>query len=174
MHKNGKRFWKTKETCSFFVISFFCNFFSDTLLEQIINQAQHVVLRLRTMYVIDSLAKEIKDPLIVSHWNTLTSPNQSTVKINIFSHGYETLSRTSLVVHVFEKSIKVICRDGKVMHVSYEPQELRDLILSQVTRPSYLICWWAEVILGFLEWGHHGRFSRIGEGCVFEKMAKFL
>lgn len=105
---------------------------SETLLEQIIRQAQHVVLRLRTMYVIDTLAREIKDPLIVSHWNTLNSPTQSCVKINITSHGYETLSRTSLVVHVGYKQLQTVCRDGRVMDLSYEPQELRDLILCQV------------------------------------------
>ncbi|CAG0892759.1 unnamed protein product [Darwinula stevensoni] len=107
---------------------------SETLLEQIIKQAQHIVLRLKTMYVIDTLAREIKDPLIVAHWNALNSPTQSCVKINITSHGYETLSRTSLVVHVGEKTLKTICRDGRVMNLSYEPQELRDLILCQIAQ----------------------------------------
>uniref|UniRef100_T1JGQ6 Uncharacterized protein n=1 Tax=Strigamia maritima TaxID=126957 RepID=T1JGQ6_STRMM len=107
---------------------------SETLLEQIIKQAQHVVLRLRTMYVIDTLAREIKDPLIVAHWNCLNSPTQSCVKINIVTHGYETVCRTSLIVHVREKTLKAICRDGKVMQMSYEPQELRDLILCQISQ----------------------------------------
>jgi len=106
---------------------------SQTLLEQIIQQAQHFFMRLRTEYVLDTIAKEVKDPLIVSHWNALNSPTQSCVKINIMTHGYDSVYRTSLVVHVGEKSLKCVCRDGRVMHMSYEPQELRDLIFLQVS-----------------------------------------
>jgi mediator of RNA polymerase II transcription subunit 17 len=43
----------------------------QTLLEQIIQQAQHVVLRLRTMFVLDTMAKDLKDPLITCHLGTL-------------------------------------------------------------------------------------------------------
>lgn len=105
---------------------------SQTLLEQIIQQAQHFFMRIRTEYVLDTIAKEVKDPLIVSHWNALNSPTQSCVKINIWTNGYDTVCRTSLAVHVGEKSLKCVCRDGRVMHMSYEPQELRDLIFCQV------------------------------------------
>lgn len=91
-------------------------------------------MRLRTEYVLDTIAKEVKDPLIVSHWNALNSPTQSCVKINIMTHGYDSVYRTSLVVHVGEKSLKCVCRDGRVMHMSYEPQELRDLIFLQVSQ----------------------------------------
>ena len=107
-------------------------FYSESILEQIIAQGQHVVLRLRTMFVIDSIAREIRDPLIISHWNVLNSPTLSCVKIIIMTHGYDTLQRTALVVHVGEKTLKCICRDGRVLQMSYEPQELRDLILCQV------------------------------------------
>ncbi|XP_063221348.1 mediator of RNA polymerase II transcription subunit 17 isoform X1 [Bacillus rossius redtenbacheri] len=105
---------------------------SQTLLEQIIQQAQHFFMRRRTEYVLDTMAKEVKDPLIVSHWNALNSPMQSCVKINIMTHGYDAILRTSLVVQVGEKSLKCVCRDGRVMHMSYEPQELRDLIFCQI------------------------------------------
>lgn len=105
---------------------------SQTLLEQIIQQAQHFLMRRRTEYVLDTIAKEVKDPLIISHWNTLNSPTQSSVKIVIVTHGYELLLRTCMILHVSEKSLKCICKDGKVMHMSYEPQELRDLIFCQV------------------------------------------
>ena len=106
----------------------------DSLLDQIMKQARHVVLRLRTMYVIDTLTKEIKDPLIVAHWNALNSPVQSQVKISITSCGYEALSRTSLVITVYETSLKTVCRDGRVMTLSIEPQELRDLLLCQISQ----------------------------------------
>lgn len=108
-----------------------CN--SDTMLEQIIGQSQHVVLRKRTLHMIDSLAREVQDPLIVAHWMCLNSPTKSSVKVNIVSYGYETLCRTPLVVHVGTTSLKAICRDGRVLRMSYESQELRYLILSQVS-----------------------------------------
>ncbi|XP_041988465.1 mediator of RNA polymerase II transcription subunit 17 [Aricia agestis] len=104
----------------------------QTLLEQIIQQAQHFFMRRRSEYVLDTIAKEVKDPLIVSHWNALNSPTQSCVKINIMAYGYDAVCRTSLVVHVGEKTLKCICRDGKVRHLSYELQELRDLIFCQI------------------------------------------
>ncbi|KAI8422538.1 hypothetical protein MSG28_006342 [Choristoneura fumiferana] len=104
----------------------------QSLLEQIIQQAQHFFMRRRSEYVLDTIAKEVKDPLIVSHWNALNSPTQSCVKINIMASGYDAVCRTSLVVHVGEKTLKCICRDGKVRHLSYELQELRDLIYCQI------------------------------------------
>ena len=53
----------------------------ETFLEQIIQQAQHVVLRLRTMFVLDTMATSLKDPLITFHWSTLSSPLRTSVKV---------------------------------------------------------------------------------------------
>lgn len=47
-------------------------------------------------------------------------------------HRYDMGARTPLMIHVKEKSLKAILRDGKAIHLSYEPQEIRDLILAQV------------------------------------------
>lgn len=105
---------------------------SQTLLEQIIAQAQHIFMRKRTQYVLDTLARDVKDPQIISHWNSMNSPTMSCVKINIITYGYDTVCRTTLSIHVKERSLKCITRDGRVMHMSYEPQELRDLILCQI------------------------------------------
>lgn len=107
---------------------------TQTLLEQIIAQAQHIFMRKRTQYVLDTLARDVKDPQIISHWNAMNSPTMSCVKINIMTHGYDTVYRTSLLIHVKERSLKCISRDGRVMHMSYEPQELRDLILCQINQ----------------------------------------
>jgi len=107
---------------------------SETLLEQIVRQAQHVVLRLRTIFVLDTLAREFKDPLITSHWSTLSSPTCSSVKVSIVSAGYDTIIKTQLVIHVGEKMQRVICKDGRVLNFSYEPQELRDFILCQLAQ----------------------------------------
>lgn len=106
----------------------------ETSLEQLIPQAQHVILRHRTLGMIDSLAKEITDPCIVVHWTCLNSPTKCSIKVNITSYGYESLHRTPLVVHVEADRIKAINRDGKVFHMSYETQELRYLLLSQVSQ----------------------------------------
>ena len=111
---------------------------NETILEQIIAQTQHDLLRLRTMFMIDTLASEIRDPLIVAHWLCLNSATKSSVKINIVSYGYETLCRTPLVVHISSKTLKAILRDGRVINMSYESQELRYLLLNQVYYTSYL------------------------------------
>jgi mediator of RNA polymerase II transcription subunit 17 len=104
----------------------------EGILEEMIRQAQHVVLRLRTMYVLDTLAKEIKDPLVVAHWASLNAVTHSCVRLTLLSSGYDMTARTPLVIHVKEKSLKCILKDGKAIHLSYEPQELRDIILSQI------------------------------------------
>lgn len=105
---------------------------TETILEQIIAQSQHTVLRNRTLHMIDTLAREVQDPLIIAHWMCLSSPTISSVRINIVSYGYESLSRAPMVVHVKTNSLKAILRDGRVLNLSYEAQELRHLILTQV------------------------------------------
>lgn len=107
---------------------------SPTLLEQIIAQAQHTFVRKRTQYVIDTLARDFKDPIISSTWNSLNSPTLSWVKMRINSLGYDTICRAAITIHVKETTLKAICRDGTVVHLSYEPQELRDLILRNVAQ----------------------------------------
>ena len=47
---------------------------------------------------------------------------------------FATLIRTQLVIHVGEKMLRVICKDGRVLLFSYEPQELRDFILCQISQ----------------------------------------
>ncbi|KAJ3659122.1 hypothetical protein Zmor_010828 [Zophobas morio] len=136
---------------------------SETLLEQIIKQAQHFFMRLRTEYVLDTIAKEVKDPLISSHWNTLNSPTQSCVKINISTHGYDALCRTPLVIHVGEKSLKCICRDGKVMHMSYEPQELRDLIFCHINQHQILA---VQALAKTMGWQFLANSNHLGTGAV--------
>ncbi|XP_049763475.1 mediator of RNA polymerase II transcription subunit 17 [Schistocerca nitens] len=136
---------------------------SQTLLEQIIQQAQHFFMRLRTEYVLDTIAKEVKDPLIISHWNALNSPTQSCVKINIMTHGYDAVCRTSLIVHVGEKSLKCVCRDGRVMHMSYEPQELRDLIFCQIYQHQIAA---VQSLAKRMGWQFLSNSSHLGLGAV--------
>ena len=44
------------------------------------------------------------------------------------------ITNTKLVIHVGEKQLTVICKDGRVLHFSHEPQELRDFILCQIAQ----------------------------------------
>uniref|UniRef100_A0A0A9WMF7 Mediator of RNA polymerase II transcription subunit 17 n=1 Tax=Lygus hesperus TaxID=30085 RepID=A0A0A9WMF7_LYGHE len=136
---------------------------SETLLEQIIKQAQHYLIRMRTEYVLDTIIKEVKDPLIVTHWNALNSPTLSCVKINIITHGYDTTCRTSLVIQVGEKSLKCVCRDGKVMHMSYEPQELRDLIYCQIFQHQIQA---VQSLAKCMGWHYLANSSHLGIGAV--------
>jgi len=72
---------------------------SQTLLEQILHQAQHFIIRRRCEYVLDTIAKERRDPLIITHWNSLNSPTRACVRVTILSHGYDTVS-PSLIISV--------------------------------------------------------------------------
>ncbi|XP_073971196.1 mediator complex subunit 17 [Rhodnius prolixus] len=136
---------------------------SQTLLEQIIQQSQHTLLRQRTEYVLDTIIKEVKDPLIVTHWNALNSPTLSCVKINIITHGYDTICRTSLVIQVNEKSLKCVCRDGRVMHMSYEGQELRDLIFCQIYQHQISA---VQALARCMGWQYLANSSHLGIGTV--------
>ncbi|KAK8725170.1 hypothetical protein OTU49_010734 [Cherax quadricarinatus] len=135
----------------------------QTLLEQIIRQVQHNFLRLRTMYVIDQLAAEFKDPLIVSHWNAFNSPTQSCVKINIVTQGYDSVLRTKLVIHIFERTLKCICRDGKIMTMSFEPQELRNLILCQISQHNMAAL---QALAKYTGWTLLSSEQNIGTGAI--------
>uniref|UniRef100_A0A1A9V1Z2 Uncharacterized protein n=1 Tax=Glossina austeni TaxID=7395 RepID=A0A1A9V1Z2_GLOAU len=70
-------------------------------------QAQHIFMRKRTQYVLDTLSRDVKDPQIVSHWNGVSKPTMSCVKIDIVTHGYDTIYRTSLMIYVHERCLKV-------------------------------------------------------------------
>jgi mediator of RNA polymerase II transcription subunit 17 len=54
--------------------------------------------------------------------------------VSIVTAGYDTILRTQLVIHVGEKQLRVVCKDGRVLHFSHEPQELRDFILCQIAQ----------------------------------------
>lgn len=136
---------------------------TQTLLEQIIAQAQHIFMRKRTQYVLDTLARDVKDPQIISHWNAMNSPTMSCVKINIITYGYDTVNRTSLIIHVKERSLKCVCRDGRVMHMSYEPQELRDLILCQINHHQIV---GLQLVAKCMAWQTLSNSNHLGIGSI--------
>ncbi|XP_052769544.1 mediator of RNA polymerase II transcription subunit 17-like isoform X1 [Mya arenaria] len=108
----------------------------ETLLEQIIKQARHEVLRQRTMSVIDRLAGEIPDPQIMAHWSCLNSPLQSNVKIIITSNGYEGMRVTwqSLDLEIGVDGILVTTKDRRTLKLSFQEKEVEDIIRWQVSQ----------------------------------------
>lgn len=114
---------------------------NETILEQVLAQAQHSMLRLRTMCLIDSLAIEVQDPLIIPYWNYLNSPTKTSVKIDMYSYGYEGVSgsRTSVMLHIETRTVKAILRDGRVLNLSFESQELRHLLLMLISQHHILV-----------------------------------
>ncbi|RZC35281.1 mediator of RNA polymerase II transcription subunit 17 [Asbolus verrucosus] len=92
-----------------------------------------------------------------------TDHDHSCVKINISTHGYDALCRTPLVIHVGEKSLKCICRDGKVMYMSYEPQELRDLIFCHINQHQILA---VQALAKTMGWQFLANSNHLGTGAV--------
>ena len=68
-----------------------------------------------------------------------SSPTCSSVKVSVVSAGYDTIIKTQLVIHVGEKMQRVICKDGRVLNFSYEPQELTHYLLLSIQYSLILI-----------------------------------
>ena len=56
------------------------------------------------------------------------------LQVSIITSGYDTIQRTQLVIHIYTKKLTFVCKDGRVLHFSHEPQELRDFILCQISQ----------------------------------------
>ena len=55
------------------------------------------------------------------------------------THGYDSVHRTTFLINVLEDSLRCVCRDGRVMTVSYETSELHYIILCQVRDRHHII-----------------------------------
>uniref|UniRef100_A0A6I8NY06 Mediator of RNA polymerase II transcription subunit 17 n=1 Tax=Ornithorhynchus anatinus TaxID=9258 RepID=A0A6I8NY06_ORNAN len=105
---------------------------SEGLLEKIIKQAKHIFLRSRTARTIDSLASHIEDPQIQAHWSNINDVYESSVKVLITSQGYEQICKSiQLQLNIGIDQIRVVHRDGRVIMLSHQEQELQDFLLSQ-------------------------------------------
>ena len=122
---------------------------TETILEQIISQSQHTVLRMRTMRLIDDLSGQLTDPLLLSHWTSINSPFQSSVKLTIVSFGYDHFCRSRFTIQVGSRSLKVICRDGRKFNLSYEEKELTALLWSQISQHQVLAAQGLAKIMGW-------------------------
>ncbi|XP_077197562.1 mediator of RNA polymerase II transcription subunit 17 [Paroedura picta] len=108
---------------------------SEGLLEKIIKQAKHIFLRRRTARTIDSLAGRIEDPQIQAHWSNINDVYESSVKVLITSQGYEQICKSiQLQLNIGVEQIRVVHRDGRVITLSHQEQELQDFLLSQMSQ----------------------------------------
>ncbi|XP_010593693.1 mediator of RNA polymerase II transcription subunit 17 isoform X4 [Loxodonta africana] len=108
---------------------------SEGLLEKIIKQAKHIFLRSRTAATIDSLASRIEDPQIQAHWSNINDVSESSVKVLITSQGYEQICKSiQLQLNIGVEQIRVVHRDGRVITLSHQEQELQDFLLSQMSQ----------------------------------------
>ncbi|KAJ8410879.1 hypothetical protein AAFF_G00188360 [Aldrovandia affinis] len=107
----------------------------EGLLEKIIKQAKHIFLRSRTARTIDSLASRIEDPQIQAHWSNINDVYESSVKVLITSQGYEQICKSiQLQLNIGVEQIRVVHRDGRVITLSHQEQELQDFLLSQMSQ----------------------------------------
>lgn len=108
---------------------------SEGLLEKIIKQAKHIFLRSRTARTIDGLASRIEDPQIQAHWSNINDVYESSVKVLITSQGYEQICKSiQLQLNIGVEQIRVVHRDGRVVTLSHQEQELQDFLLSQMSQ----------------------------------------
>uniref|UniRef100_A0ABI7XF77 Cofactor required for Sp1 transcriptional activation subunit 6 n=2 Tax=Felinae TaxID=338152 RepID=A0ABI7XF77_FELCA len=108
---------------------------SEGLLEKIIKQAKHIFLRSRAAATIDSLASRIEDPQIQAHWSNINDVYESSVKVLITSQGYEQICKSiQLQLNIGVEQIRVVHRDGRVITLSHQEQELQDFLLSQMSQ----------------------------------------
>ncbi|XP_033988697.1 mediator of RNA polymerase II transcription subunit 17 isoform X2 [Trematomus bernacchii] len=108
---------------------------NEGLLEKIIKQAKHIFLRSRTARTIDSLASRIEDPQIQAHWSNINDVYESSVKVLITSQGYEQICKSiQLQLNIGVEQIRVVHRDGRVVTLSHQEQELQDFLLSQMSQ----------------------------------------
>uniref|UniRef100_A0ABK0M0M8 Mediator of RNA polymerase II transcription subunit 17 n=1 Tax=Rattus norvegicus TaxID=10116 RepID=A0ABK0M0M8_RAT len=108
---------------------------TEGLLEKIIKQAKHIFLRSRTAATIDSLASRIEDPQIQAHWSNINDVYESSVKVLITSQGYEQICKSiQLQLNIGVEQVRVVHRDGRVITLSHQEQELQDFLLSQMSQ----------------------------------------
>ncbi|XP_026635356.1 mediator of RNA polymerase II transcription subunit 17 [Microtus ochrogaster] len=92
-------------------------------------------IRRRTAATIDSLASRIEDPQIQAHWSNISDVYESSVKVLITSQGYEQICKSiQLQLNIGVEQVRVVHRDGRVITLSHQEQELQDFLLSQMSQ----------------------------------------
>ncbi|XP_060682534.1 mediator of RNA polymerase II transcription subunit 17 isoform X2 [Hemiscyllium ocellatum] len=145
---------------------------NEGLLEKIIKQAKHIFLRRRTAWTIDSLASRIEDPQIQAHWSNINDVYESSVKVLITSQGYEQICKSiQLQLNIGVEQIKVVHRDGRVITLSHQEQELQDFLLSQMSQHQVHAVQQLAKVMGWhlLSFSNHvglGRVESIGNASA--------
>ncbi|XP_009422274.1 mediator of RNA polymerase II transcription subunit 17 isoform X2 [Pan troglodytes] len=142
---------------------------SEGLLEKIIKQAKHIFLRSRAAATIDSLASRIEDPQIQAHWSNINDVYESSVKVLITSQGYEQICKSiQLQLNIGIEQIRVVHRDGRVITLSYQEQELQDFLLSQfVTDLKVAARFWFSFLVTNVKTFQKVMFYKITNGAIF-------
>ncbi|XP_070578830.1 mediator of RNA polymerase II transcription subunit 17-like [Ptychodera flava] len=107
---------------------------SECLLEKLLKQVRHKVLQTRVCAIIDNLARQLPDPCLLAHWSAANQNLQSSVKLQIMSSGYEQIGRTPLQLVVGIDQVKAVCKDGRVIMISYEEHEIKNFLLTQIVQ----------------------------------------
>ena len=63
----------------------------NNILDEIVRQTRHMVLRQRVLNVVDDLARTCSDPLISATCSCINTVDQSIIDVAITSQGYETV-----------------------------------------------------------------------------------
>ncbi len=139
----------------------------ECLLEKIMKQAKHIVLRKMVADVIDQMSRELQDPVILVHWSAHTQPLLSTAKIHISTSGYEQLAVSLLQLTVEVNHVRVVCKDGRVIQIDHEEQELKDLLRCQISQHqmSCVVSLSKATNMQILHYNHHvgvGPASKVG------------
>uniref|UniRef100_H3A7T2 Mediator of RNA polymerase II transcription subunit 17 n=1 Tax=Latimeria chalumnae TaxID=7897 RepID=H3A7T2_LATCH len=105
------------------------------IIQAVLDQNKHLFDRDTTARTIDSLASRIEDPQIQAHWSNINDVYESSVKVLITSQGYEQICKSiQLQLNIGVEQIRVVHRDGRVITLSHQEQELQDFLLSQMSQ----------------------------------------
>lgn len=137
---------------------------SESMLEQIIQQSRHLVVWQKVQQLVDEMSKEILDPQIIMHNSNLNSATESTMRISISFSNYETI-KTTFALHINVDTLTITCKDGRIVTLSYEAQELRDFILCQVSEHHFMC---VHTVAKQLGWKVMSTSNHLGVGDLEE------
>jgi len=102
------------------------------LIQQIIEAAKHCELMRRIETELDSLAKIHYQPNIHVHWPVVQNHVHTSLKVHFSCSGYEMCTKQfgmhSILLNVGIDKCQAVQRDGSIVELGAEPEELRRLI----------------------------------------------
>ncbi|XP_037089740.1 mediator of RNA polymerase II transcription subunit 17-like [Pollicipes pollicipes] len=115
--------------------------------------------------------KKAEETPAPAHWNDRLEAAQNVLfckeliaqLVNIVTHGYDSVHRTTFLINVLEDSLRCVCRDGRVLTLSYDSSELQYIIFCQVSQHNMLA---AQSLGRILGWTVRSSGGWQGGGCV--------